>query len=177
MRSILTILLLNKQWMFVSWPCISCDLEVFRIVFGSNLSLFFALKKGLLVDGKTFHLKSIHIGYRLDTSITNSSWFKQIFLIFFVLLKNWLILHYLKVDYKPLIEVLWWRSMLSIHPEVQDFGHEDEMNYKTDEVNKEKMKEFCILIAGRKSENTKHTTKYYKQTLWCFVERRTSRGK
>ena len=47
-----------KQWMFVSRPCISCDLEIFRVVFGSNLSLFSALKKDLLLDGKTFRLKS-----------------------------------------------------------------------------------------------------------------------
>ena len=32
--------------------------------------------------------------------------------------------------------------MLSIHPEVQDFGDEDETNYETDEINKENMNEF-----------------------------------
>ena len=47
--------------------------------------------------------------------------------------------------------------MLSIHPEVQDFGDEDETNYETDEINKENMNEFCIFIADQKSENTKHT--------------------
>ena len=46
--------------------------------------------------------------------------------------------------------------MLSIHPEVQDFGDEDETNYETDEINKENMNEFCIFIADQKSENTKH---------------------
>ena len=52
--------------------------------------------------------------------------------------------------------------MLSIHPEVQDFGDEDETNYETDEINKENMNEFCIFIAEQKSENTKHATKYDK---------------
>ena len=33
--------------------------------------------------------------------------------------------------------------MLSIHPEVQDFGDEDETNYEIDEVNKENMNKFC----------------------------------
>ena len=55
--------------------------------------------------------------------------------------------------------------MLSIHPEVQDFGDEDETNYEIGEVNKENMNEFCIFIADQKSENTKHKTKYYKQVL------------
>ena len=41
--------------------------------------------------------------------------------------------------------------MLSIHPEVKDFGDEDETNYETDKINKEKMKEFCIFIADHKS--------------------------
>ena len=58
--------------------------------------------------------------------------------------------------------------MLSIHPKVQDFGGEDETNYETEEINKENMKEFCIFIADQKSENTKHTTKYDKQTLCKF---------
>ena len=52
--------------------------------------------------------------------------------------------------------------MLSIHPEVQDFGDEDETNYETDEINKENMNEFCIFIADQKSKNTKHKTKYDK---------------
>ena len=52
--------------------------------------------------------------------------------------------------------------MLRIHPEVQDFGNEGEMNYETIEINKENMKEFYIFIADQKSENTKHTTKYDK---------------
>ena len=49
--------------------------------------------------------------------------------------------------------------MLSIHLEVKDFGNKDEMNYETDENNEENMREFCIFIAERKSENTKRTTK------------------
>ena len=43
--------------------------------------------------------------------------------------------------------------MLSIHPEVRDFGDEDETNYKTDEINKENMSEFWIFFADQKSEN------------------------
>ena len=62
--------------------------------------------------------------------------------------------------------------MLSIHPEVQDFGDEDETNYETDEINKENMKEFCIFIADQKSENTKYTTKYDKQTLYMFCRKK-----
>ena len=49
---------ITKQWMFVSRPCVSCDLEVFRVVFEPNLSLFFTLKKDFLVDGNTSRLKS-----------------------------------------------------------------------------------------------------------------------
>ena len=30
--------------------------------------------------------------------------------------------------------------MLSIHPEIKDFGNEDETNYETDEINKENMR-------------------------------------
>ena len=62
--------------------------------------------------------------------------------------------------------------MPSIHPEVQDFSDEDETNYETDEINKENMKEFCILIADQKSENAKHTTKYDKQTLCKFCRKK-----
>ena len=58
--------------------------------------------------------------------------------------------------------------MLSIHWEVKAFGNEDETNYETDEINKENMKELCNFIADQKSENTKHTTKYDKQTLCKF---------
>ena len=36
------------------------------------------------------------------------------------------------------------KFMLSSHPEIKDFGNEDETNYETDEINKENMKEFCI---------------------------------
>ena len=42
--------------------------------------------------------------------------------------------------------------MLSIHPEIQDFGDEGETNYETDEINKENMSEFRIFIADQKSE-------------------------
>ena len=67
--------------------------------------------------------------------------------------------------------------MLSIHLEVQDFGDEDETNYKINEVSKENMNEFCSFIADQKSENTKHETKYDKQTLDKFCKTRTRRGK
>ena len=56
--------------------------------------------------------------------------------------------------------------MLSIHPEVRDFGDDDETNYETEEINKVNMNEFSIFITDQKSENTKHKTKYDKQT-WC----------
>ena len=58
--------------------------------------------------------------------------------------------------------------MLSIHPEVKDFGYEDETNYETDEITEENMKEFYTFIADQKSKNIKHTTKYDKQTLFKF---------
>ena len=58
--------------------------------------------------------------------------------------------------------------MLSIHPEVKDFGSEDETNYETNEINQENLKEFCIFIVDQKSKNTKRTTKYDKQTLGKF---------
>ena len=62
--------------------------------------------------------------------------------------------------------------MLNIHLEVKDFVNEEERNYETDETNKENMKEFCIFIADQKSENTKHTTKYDKQTLSKFCRKK-----
>ena len=62
--------------------------------------------------------------------------------------------------------------MLSIHPEVKDFGDEDEMNYESDEINKDNMKEFCIFIADQKSENTKHATKYDMQTSCNFCRKK-----
>ena len=52
--------------------------------------------------------------------------------------------------------------MLSSHPEIKDFGNEDETNYEADEINRGSMKTFCIFIVDQKSENTKHTTKYDK---------------
>ena len=61
--------------------------------------------------------------------------------------------------------------MLSILPEVQDFGDEDEKNCQTNEINKEDVNEFCIFIANQESENTKHATKYDKQTLCKFCQR------
>ena len=62
--------------------------------------------------------------------------------------------------------------MLSIYPEVPDFGHKDETNYETDEMNKENMKESCIFTAVQNSESTKSTTKYDKQTLWKFSRKK-----
>ena len=53
--------------------------------------------------------------------------------------------------------------MLTIYPEVQDFGDEDKTNYETNEIDKENMNKYCFFIADQKSENTKHTTKYNKQ--------------
>ena len=38
--------------------------------------------------------------------------------------------------------------MLNIHPEIQDFGDEDEKNCETDEINKENMNDFCIFISA-----------------------------
>ena len=69
--------------------------------------------------------------------------------------------------------------MLSIHPKVQRFVGEDEMNYEADEINKENKNEFWIFIADQKSENTKHTTKYDKQILCKFwsKEERVERSK
>ena len=58
--------------------------------------------------------------------------------------------------------------MLNIHLEGKDFGDKNETNYETDEINKENMKEFCIFIGDQKSKNTKHTTKYDKQTVCKF---------
>ena len=52
--------------------------------------------------------------------------------------------------------------MLSIHSEVQDFGNEDETN----------MNEYCIFIADQKSENTKYTTKYGRETLCKFCQKK-----
>ena len=63
--------------------------------------------------------------------------------------------------------MLWWSFILSVHSEVKDFGNEDETDYETDEINEENMIEFYIFI-DQKSENTKHTTKYDKQTLCKF---------
>ena len=63
--------------------------------------------------------------------------------------------------------------MLSSHPEIKDFGNEDETNYEADEINRGSMKTFCIFIVDQKSENTKHTTKYDKQT-WCRFCRKKS---
>ena len=57
------------------------------------------------------------------------------------------------------------RFMLIIHPEVQDFVDLDETTYKTDEINKENMNDFCIFITDQKSANTKHKMKYDKQIL------------
>ena len=48
------------------------------------------------------------------------------------------------------------------------------MNYKTEEINKENIKEFCIFIADQKSENTKHTT---SKPCTSFAEKRASKEK
>ena len=61
---------------------------------------------------------------------------------------------------------------MSIHPKVKDFDSKDETNYEIDEINKENTKDFCIFIADRKSENRKHETKYDKQTLWRFCQKK-----
>ena len=65
--------------------------------------------------------------------------------------------------------------MPSIHQEVQDFDDKNETNYKTDEVNKEYVNEFCIFIADQKSENTKYKTKYDKQTLYKFCRKKNEK--
>ena len=62
--------------------------------------------------------------------------------------------------------------MLSIYPEVQDFGDEGETNYETDEINKE------IFIADQKSEKyIKYNKIRQANLLQVLVERRTSREK
>ena len=65
--------------------------------------------------------------------------------------------------------------MLSIHQEVQHFVHEDETNYEMNKINKENMNELCIFIADQKSENTKHETKYDKQTLCKFYRKKNDK--
>ena len=65
--------------------------------------------------------------------------------------------------------------MLSIHPEVQDFGDENETNYETAEANKEDVTEFCIFIADQKSENRKHKTRYDKQTFCKFCRKKNEK--
>ena len=67
--------------------------------------------------------------------------------------------------------------MLSIHPEVQDFGDEDETNYKTDEINKENMSEFWIFIADQKSEKYITYNKIQQANLQVLVGKRTGREK
>ena len=67
--------------------------------------------------------------------------------------------------------------MLSVHPEVKDFGNEDETNYETDEINEENMKEFCVFIDDQKSENEKHTINTTSKPCASFVDRRTSKEK
>ena len=98
---------------------------------------------------KLDHSERLPVGYQHHRQLMSG----KFFLIFFVL-KNWLILHYLKVGCKCVLEVLWWRFMLTIHAEVQDFGDEDETIYKTDEINKENMNDFWIFIADQKSEKS-----------------------
>ena len=68
--------------------------------------------------------------------------------------------------------------MLSIHPEVQDLGDEDETNYETDEINKENVNEFWIFIADQKSEKYITYNKIRQANLvQVLVERRTRREK
>ena len=68
--------------------------------------------------------------------------------------------------------------MLSIHPEVRDFGDEDETNYEMDEINKENMSEFWIFIADQKSEKYITYSKIrYANLVQVLVEWRTSREK
>ena len=68
--------------------------------------------------------------------------------------------------------------MLSIHPEVQDFGDEDETNYETDEINKENMNEFWIFIADQKSEKyITHNKIRQANLVHVLVERKTGREK
>ena len=50
--------------------------------------------------------------------------------------------------------------MLSIPPEVPDFGDEEEKNCEADKIKKkENINEFWIITADQKSENTNHTSK------------------
>ena len=62
--------------------------------------------------------------------------------------------------------------MQNVHPKVKDFGEKGETNYETNQINKENMEEFSIFIADLKSENTKHTTKYDKQTFSKFCRKK-----
>ena len=61
--------------------------------------------------------------------------------------------------------------MLSIHPEVKDFGNEVEMNYETDEINKENIKEFCIFIADQKIRKYKTYNKIRQGSLVQVLSR------
>ena len=67
--------------------------------------------------------------------------------------------------------------MLSIHPEVQDLGDEDEKNYETDEMNKENMNEFCIFITDQYPKIQNIQQNVTRKPCASFVERRTRRGK
>ena len=58
---------------------------------------------------------------------------------------------------------------------VLHFVDEDETKYETDEINKGNINEFCIFIADQKSENTKHKTKYDKQTLCKFCRKKNEK--
>ena len=81
-----------------------------------------------------------------------------------------------KVGYKCLLEVLWWKFLLSIHSEVENFGDEDETNYETDEINKENMNEFWIFIADQISEKFITYNKIPQENLvQVLIKRRTSR--
>ena len=61
--------------------------------------------------------------------------------------------------------------MLSIHPEVKDFGNEDETNYETDEINNENMKEFCIFVTDQKIGKYKTYNKIRQVSLVQVLSR------
>ena len=72
---------------------------------------------------------------------------------------------------------LWWWFLLNIQSKVQDsdFRDDDEVNYGTDEINKENMNEFGNLVADHKRENAKHGKQNStSKSGTTFVVRKTS---
>ena len=69
--------------------------------------------------------------------------------------------------------------MLSIDPEVQDFGDEDETKYETYKINKENMNKFWIFIAAQKSEKYITYNKIRQENLVRVfsIEERAKRSK